>query len=88
MRKYVFIIITLILIVSACTVSFGNTEQKKNIYYEVVEISKGDCLWTLAATFKGENENTKEYVNKIKKLNNMDSDLIKAGQKIILPVYY
>ena len=51
----------------------------KNNYYVV---KKGDSLSSISMKLY----NTRSYVKKIKKLNNIeDSDMIKVGQKLLLP---
>ena len=88
MRKYVFIFLTVFLVATAARLSFGNTtEQDRNVYYESIDINKGDTLWCIAEKYKNDNISTIEYVSQIKEFNNMKSDKIKIGQKILIPVF-
>ena len=55
------------------------TEQKINSKHNEYVIQKGDTLWDIAQKHKGVS------VWKIKSLNNLESDNLKPGTKIILP---
>ncbi|MBE6008791.1 MAG: LysM peptidoglycan-binding domain-containing protein [Lachnospiraceae bacterium] len=88
MRKYVFIIVTLCMVLSFATISFGKTNAKqKEVYYELVDITKGDTLWTIAEEYNTEFGDVREYIEVIKEFNNMSGDHIKSGDKILVPVY-
>lgn len=87
MRKYIFITITIIMIISLGNLSFGNTKTiNENVHYEVIEITKGDTLWEIANVYKDDNSSTSEYIAQIKDFNNMNTDVIKVGQSIIIPI--
>ena len=53
-----------------------------------MEIKSGDTLWSISQKYKNEDEATKDYVEKIMKFNNMKSDKIKNGQKIVVIISY
>lgn len=87
MRRYVFILITFIMVLTAGVLSFGNTKAKsKHIYYKSVDISQGDTLWSIAENYKTDEMSVINYISRIKEFNDMESDIIKIGQKIILPI--
>lgn len=58
-------------------------------YYKSVEISKGDTLWSIAynnfdpAHYK----DIQEYITEVKKVNDLTSDHIVAGNYVIVPYY-
>ena len=87
MRKFVCFLITIIIVVAGATFTFGETDKEK-VYYEQVEIKSGDTLWSISQKYKNEDEATKDYVEKIMKFNNMKSDKIKNGQKIVVIISY
>lgn len=88
MRKLFFLCVIMIVIGGGKLV-FGETStETTNVYYEVVEIQKGDTVWSIAQSFMREEDNTKEYVDFILKFNHMSSAKILPGQNIIIPVYY
>lgn len=87
MRRYVLILITFIMVLTAGVLSFGNTKAPdKHIYYKSVDITKGDTLWSIAETYKADKMSVTKYISRIKEFNDMESDIIKIGQKIILPI--
>lgn len=89
MRKYIFILITLIMVLTAGVLSFGNTKAgSKHIYYKSVDITNGDTLWGIAETYKTEDVSVIYYISRIKEFNDMENDIIKIGQKIIIPIEY
>ena len=57
--------------------------ETKEIEYAVC---KGDTLWKIAEKYKLENQDPREYIYEVKKLNNMTSASIYEGQiiKILL----
>ncbi|MDD3570019.1 MAG: LysM peptidoglycan-binding domain-containing protein [Lachnospiraceae bacterium] len=87
MRKYVLILITIIIALMSTVLSLGNTKvRREHIYYKSVDITKSDTLWGIADTYKNENMSVTNYISLIKDFNDMESDVIKIGQKIILPI--
>ena len=58
-------------------------------YYRSIVINYGDTLWSLAdeymdpAVYSGH----KEYIDEVKKINNLKSDRIKHGAHLIVPYY-
>ena len=61
-----------------------NPVQPLNVSYKEITISKGDTLWDISQKYKNDDESIKDYVNKIMEFNNMKSDRINAGQKLIV----
>ena len=55
------------------------TNSKQPLAKNEYVVQKGDTLWDIAQKHKGVS------VWKIKSLNNLESDLLKPGTKIILP---
>ena len=49
--------------------------------YTTIAIVKGDTLWGIARQFSDENEDIRDKINEIKKLNNINSDL-RIGQEL------
>lgn len=89
MRKFVCFLITMSVAAAGATFTFGETEEEnKNVYYEQVEIKSGDTLWSISRKYKDKDETTKDYVKKIMEFNNMKSDKIKSGQKIVVIISY
>ena len=90
MRKLVCFLITLIIVLTGVTLTFGGTSEttERNVEYEVVEIVQGDTLWEICEDYRCDGESTQECVERVMEFNNMYCDAIKSGQKIIVPVIY
>ena len=87
MRKLVFI--ALIFITSVCIVTnvFGRGDKKETYtYYEEVNILNGESYWNIAQKYQSDGMDKKEYANYIMEFNMADTDELKAGQRIIVPV--
>lgn len=50
--------------------------------YKEIVISEGDTLWSIASNLDG---NINENIYEIKKINNLKTSYIYAGQEIIIP---
>lgn len=63
------------------------TSQHK--YVKSILIESGDTLWSIAERFadKEHYSNYFEYMNEVKRINNMRTDRIKAGNHLMI-VYY
>lgn len=88
-KKFVKSILTIVFIfvlgfmVINSVLASNETVETKEIEYVVC---KGDTLWKIADKYKLDNQNPREYIYEVKKLNNMTSASIYEGQiiKILL----
>ena len=64
---------------SVATADSGPTPQS-----EVVMVGEGDTLWNIAAGLADDGE-VREMVDRIKRLNALDSSALQAGQEIHVP---
>lgn len=82
-RKYSYLtaFFCLILFFSFFTVLSHNSDETQ---MSLVQIEKGDTLWTLADSFSGNMPN-EQWINEIMQENNLDSHKIVAGQSIKIP---
>jgi cell division protein YceG involved in septum cleavage len=56
-------------------------------YYTSVLIEEGDSLWSIAEKYKpDESISVKKYIKDLKRMNNMESDIIHSGN--YLTIYY
>lgn len=70
--------ILIFLLIALFNISVAKSnEEAKIISYTV---SKGETLWSIAEEYKAENEDPRQYIYDIKKLNNMDNSNIYEGQ--------
>ncbi len=57
-------------------------------YYTEIEVEYGDSLWSIAGKYVDGHYNTSlEYIKEVKSINHLHSDVIKEGQKLIVPYY-
>ena len=93
MRKFM---ITCVAVIVFASVFLGSTmltsmaeeEKAATRYYKSVEIQEGDSLWSLAKEYReGGSLSAKEYVEELKKMNNLREDTIHTGQYLTV-VYF
>ena len=53
--------------------------------YESIRINGGDSLWSIAQEYHGI-ENTADFVEELRVLNNLSSDRIQSGSYLLVPV--
>lgn len=86
-RKNTFILLTMALILCLGTFAMGaQAEKEGQIYYESIEIHRGDTIWNIAEEYKPKREKTERMVQEIMELNGLKSTNILAGENIIVPV--
>lgn len=63
----------------------GNLSFK---YYTEIEVEYGDTLWSIAQEYKDSHYNsTMQYIKEVISINHLSGDLVKEGQKLIVPYY-
>ena len=83
-----FIVNGIILISSFSTQASDLNHQPSYKYYKNIQIQKGDTLWSIANEYADEHYKSKnEYVQEVKRMNNLTSDHIKSGYYLIIPYY-
>lgn len=69
----------------------GNIKQPVNAYkyYTAVEIQSGDTLWSIASEYYQQNncDDIRDYIKELKQLNNMNSDKLIIGDKLVVSYY-
>ncbi len=55
--------------------------------YKTVYISENETLWSIAEEYKKPNQDIRDYIYEIRKLNNMESAAIYEGQELTIIVY-
>ena len=57
-------------------------------YYTSVEVEYGDTLWGIASNYMTEEyRSLQDYIEEIKTLNGLQSDMIRSGQFLVIPYY-
>lgn len=84
-----FIMIIIVGISSVLVVNASNkTDEKKYIkYYTSFCVDSNDTLWSIAKEHHPDNCDITAYISDIKEINHMTSDIIYAGQNIIIYYY-
>ncbi len=84
-KKFIRSVITMLFIailgILIMNIAFASNEAiiKEEVDYVVC---KGDTLWKIAERYKLENQDPREYIYEVEKLNNMTSATIYEGQTI------
>ncbi len=90
--------VVLLMILAFCSGFFGHTllnahaeeqaVQPMNRYYTSIQLRQGDSLWDIADQYsKGSPYSVKEYVEELKKINNLKMDQIHSGEFLTI-VYF
>lgn len=84
--RSILITIFMVIVMCICISSvFANKEvETTEVTYTV---SKGETLWSIAERYKQDNQDPRDYIYKVKKLNNMTSATIYEGQVITILVH-
>lgn len=85
-NKRKFITFLTIVILVAFTAAYATTAYGyKEPSYKLIEVRSGDTLWGIAKQFN-KNSDIREFIYEIKKINNLTSSDIYAGNIIKVPV--
>lgn len=83
----IFKIYALLFLITACICACNvhNTNKKyENRIIERLEIKYGMTLWDLAEEYKGEDEDIRQWIYEVKKLNNRQSSSLYAGETLLV----
>lgn len=86
----VAVLVSLFLAVKASTMTIPSSEETagKKLCVQTVKIERGDSIWALAKEYYTEDwGDMRDFVEQIKKSNNLSSDEIHAGNYIVIPHY-
>ncbi len=63
-------------------------QQTRDVQYKVIEIQKGDSLWSIAEDYMNPGfDDIYDYIRELKRCNQLDSDRITAGNYLMIPYY-
>ena len=92
--KRMILLVGALIVILLCTFALSTIATAKHTQaaqrsiqttYESIRISGGDSLWSIAQEYRGI-ENTADFVEELKVLNNLSSDRIQTGSYILVPV--
>ena len=86
-RKNVFLLLTLALILCLGTFAMGAQKGRETkTYYKSVVIQTGDTIWDIAKEYNAEGQKTEQMVDAIYEVNGLKTANIRTGENIIVPV--
>lgn len=85
-RIFLITSILIIMLLGTIIVNASDTRQP-NKYYTSIEVEHNDTLWSLESRYNNGTEDRDTYINNIKHLNNMNTDIIIEGSYILLYYY-
>ena len=80
-RKNRCLAVFIFLVIALFNISIARTDKEEAQTQDYI-ISSGETLWSIAQKYKNPEEDTRQYVYEIRKLNNMTNSTIYAGQTI------
>lgn len=88
-RKFTKSILILIFIIVITTICISQIFNKPKYNIETIDyiVSKYETLWGIAEQYKMPNQDVRDYIDKIKELNNMKTATIYEGQAIKIIIY-
>ena len=86
MKKIILIVVTVLLGFSSYDVLSMEAAVPASYHKEIVHVSKGDTLWSIASKRTAKDEDVREVLDRIVKANKLDvRKHIQPGQKLIVP---
>lgn len=92
--KRMMLLVGTLIVILLCTFALSTLATTKHTQaaqrgtqttYESIRIAGGDSLWSIAQQYHGIEE-TADFVEELKVLNNLSSDRIQAGSYLLVPV--
>ncbi|MGE5328784.1 MAG: LysM peptidoglycan-binding domain-containing protein [Deltaproteobacteria bacterium] len=53
---------------------------------QCIIIQGGDSLWSIAQKYKAKNDDTRDFIERVKEINSLDNSELTQGQEIKVPV--
>ena len=79
------ILITVVSVLIIVTFQFESISSSEPELIEI-KVVEGDNLWKIADRYYEENIDLRKKIFQIKKVNELDSAMLKPGQKIMIPI--
>lgn len=81
----VALVVALVALVALGPISTATNDEVPQRTTRVVTLHAGDTLWGLASGLSG-GENTEAMVDQLMRMNNLDTGLVRPGQKLRVPL--
>ena len=85
-RLILFIALLLIILYPAIMFAVGKPSDQVQKTYVKVYIEPGDTLWSIAQSYLPSKTDIRDFIHSIKKVNKLDSSLIRVGDFLFVPV--
>ena len=83
-------IVILVIALAVGGVMVGRPHEKtidnNDYYYLSYEIKYGDTYWSIAKEYKMPDDDIREWINEVKKINGVNSDYLRSGGHLIVLV--
>ena len=95
-RRRIFMAVFTVFLIIGLAVSYhaitSHAETEPEIvyykYFTKIDVEYGDSLWSIAQEYADDHyKSTQEYINEVKKINHLSGDLIREGQRLVVPYY-
>jgi LysM repeat protein len=80
-----FIFLFFISLIVSTVIYTASVSGYKEPEYQSIIINSGDTLWSIAEKYS-QNNNIREYIYNVKKINNLDSSIVYENTAIIVPL--
>lgn len=85
-KRILFLLALMFLFTTGITTySTENTESIKPRYQEYV-VKENDTMWRISSGFINSSTDIRNFISKVEKINNIDSQKIKPGMVIYMPI--
>lgn len=87
-RFTAFVAVCVLLVCMVCMTTFN---KRTSVYAQgvsevaLVEVTRGDTLWSIAKQYKQENQDTRDMIDDIKEYNKLTSSSICVGDVLYIP---
>lgn len=83
--KKILVLSILCVILIPLTSKALSPSSASKVSYSKITVCSGDTLWTIASENIRNNDDIREFVYNIKKINNLNSAIINPGQELLIP---
>lgn len=96
-KQKMILLLAVTLIITVGSIVFGTifssakdpaADMPRYKYYKSIRIEQGDSLWSIAEEYCSDDyDDTRAYVNELKRLNALTSETIHEGQHLVIAYY-